>query len=86
MADSHNVQNETKLDRNSATSTNKLIIDNSDDRNFSDEPSFDDEGTLARKDKENSQKLKKSEPSPPQSPADRPSFRGPFGITIGKKI
>ncbi|CAF2104176.1 unnamed protein product [Rotaria magnacalcarata] len=86
MADSHNVQNETKLDRNSATSTNKLIIDNSDDRNFSDEPSFDDEGTLARKDKENSQKLKKSEPSPPQSPADRPSFRGPFGITIASAL
>ena len=44
----------------------KLIFDNSDDKNFSDEPSFDDEETLAKKDKEISQKLKKSEPSPPQ--------------------
>ncbi|CAF2457882.1 unnamed protein product [Rotaria sp. Silwood2] len=67
----------------SANSTNKLITGNyNHKKSFSDDQSFDDEQTSAKIEKENFQKLKESESSPPQSPTDRPSFRGPFGITI----
>ncbi|CAF3678454.1 unnamed protein product [Rotaria sordida] len=70
-------------DANSANSTNELIIDNyNNKKRFSDDQSFDDEQISAKNDKENFQKLKKSESSPPQSPTNRPSYRGPFGITV----
>ncbi|CAF5166574.1 unnamed protein product, partial [Rotaria sp. Silwood1] len=83
MADANSSKEQATTDRNSANSTNKLIIDNyNNKKRFSDDQSFDDDQTSVEKDQENFQKLKKAESSPPQSPADRPSYRGPFGITI----
>ncbi|CAF0757441.1 unnamed protein product [Rotaria sordida] len=74
-------------DANSANSTNELIIDNyNNKKRFSDDQSFDDEQISAKNEKENFQKLKKSESSPPQSPTNRPSYRGPFGITVASTI
>ncbi|CAF0972710.1 unnamed protein product [Rotaria sp. Silwood1] len=83
MADANSSKDQATTDRNSANSINKLIIDNyNNKKRFSDDQSFDDDQTSVEKDQENFQKLKKSESSLPQSPADRPSYRGPFGITI----
>lgn len=85
MQDVDSIQDKPIADRDSASSVNRLIDNSSNNDNINRDPSF----TLDTKTKENTEKTKKnrrSTPSPPLSPADQPTFSGPFGISVASTI